>query len=120
VPEVPPGITLSLKDTVILRRGERFEITCRSANVNPDFSVTWDFPQAAVRLMEGWTPPQTLYVRGTDCQDVKLSVFLSDSLALFKGHESPQSKTERDLHCSQISIRAVEDTQVKLVGMWLF
>ncbi|XP_056266019.1 KIT proto-oncogene, receptor tyrosine kinase b isoform X2 [Pseudoliparis swirei] len=47
VPEVPPGITLSLKDTVILRRGERFEITCRSANVNPDFSVTWDFPQAA-------------------------------------------------------------------------
>ncbi|XP_068448220.1 KIT proto-oncogene, receptor tyrosine kinase b [Clinocottus analis] len=47
VPEVPPGITLSQKDAVILRRGERFEITCSSANVNPDFSVKWDFPPAA-------------------------------------------------------------------------
>ncbi|XP_031727767.1 KIT proto-oncogene, receptor tyrosine kinase b isoform X1 [Anarrhichthys ocellatus] len=47
VPEVPPGITLSQKDTVILRRGEQFEITCSSANVNLEFSVEWDFPSTA-------------------------------------------------------------------------
>ncbi|XP_037620631.1 KIT proto-oncogene, receptor tyrosine kinase b [Sebastes umbrosus] len=47
VPEVPPMIMLSQKDTVILRRGERFEITCSSTNVNPDFSVKWDFPSTA-------------------------------------------------------------------------
>ncbi|XP_049901281.1 KIT proto-oncogene, receptor tyrosine kinase b isoform X3 [Epinephelus moara] len=47
VPKVPPVITLSQKDTVILRKGEQFEITCSSANVNPDFSVKWDFPSAA-------------------------------------------------------------------------
>ncbi|XP_054461281.1 KIT proto-oncogene, receptor tyrosine kinase b [Anoplopoma fimbria] len=47
VPEVPPVITLSQKDTVILRRGDKFEITCSSPNVNPDFSVKWDFPATA-------------------------------------------------------------------------
>uniref|UniRef100_A0A672G5S2 Mast/stem cell growth factor receptor n=1 Tax=Salarias fasciatus TaxID=181472 RepID=A0A672G5S2_SALFA len=44
VPEMPPVITLSRKDTVILRKGEQFELTCSSSNVNPDFSLTWDFP----------------------------------------------------------------------------
>ncbi|KAM9362596.1 KIT proto-oncogene, receptor tyrosine kinase b [Symphorus nematophorus] len=47
VPEVPPVVTLSQKDTVILRKGEQFEITCSSTNVNPDFSLKWDFPPTA-------------------------------------------------------------------------
>uniref|UniRef100_A0AAQ4QQE4 receptor protein-tyrosine kinase n=1 Tax=Gasterosteus aculeatus aculeatus TaxID=481459 RepID=A0AAQ4QQE4_GASAC len=44
VPEVPPGITLSHKGTVILRRGETFDVTCSSNNVNPALSVKWEFP----------------------------------------------------------------------------
>lgn len=55
VPEVPPGITLSHKGTVILRRGETFDVTCSSNNVNPALSVKWEFPSTAVRLMEGST-----------------------------------------------------------------
>lgn len=51
VPEVPPVLTLSQKDPVILRKGETFELSCSSANVNPDFSVKWDFPSTAVRIM---------------------------------------------------------------------
>lgn len=51
VPDVPPVVTLSQKNTVILRKGEQFEITCSSTNVNPDFSLKWDFPSTAVRLM---------------------------------------------------------------------
>lgn len=47
VPEVPPVIILSEKDTVILRKGERFEITCSSTNVNLNFSLKWDFPSTA-------------------------------------------------------------------------
>ncbi|XP_029297663.1 KIT proto-oncogene, receptor tyrosine kinase b [Cottoperca gobio] len=47
VPRVPPVITLSQKNTVILRKGEQFEITCSSTNVNPDFNVKWDFPSTA-------------------------------------------------------------------------
>ncbi|KAL6110106.1 kit [Pungitius sinensis] len=47
VPKVPPGITLSHKETVILRKGELFYITCSSNNVNPNFSVKWDFPSTA-------------------------------------------------------------------------
>uniref|UniRef100_A0A3Q1JEW6 receptor protein-tyrosine kinase n=1 Tax=Anabas testudineus TaxID=64144 RepID=A0A3Q1JEW6_ANATE len=47
VPEAPPVITLSQKDTVILKKGEQFEITCSSTNVNPDFSLKWDFPSTA-------------------------------------------------------------------------
>ncbi|KAM7394169.1 hypothetical protein PAMP_020986 [Pampus punctatissimus] len=47
VPEVPPVITLSQKDTVILRRGEKFELTCSSSNVNPDVSLKWDYPLTA-------------------------------------------------------------------------
>ncbi|KAI3353268.1 hypothetical protein L3Q82_019803, partial [Scortum barcoo] len=47
VPDVPPVVALSQKDTVILRKGERFEITCSSTNVNPDFSLKWDFPPTA-------------------------------------------------------------------------
>uniref|UniRef100_A0A667WZV9 receptor protein-tyrosine kinase n=1 Tax=Myripristis murdjan TaxID=586833 RepID=A0A667WZV9_9TELE len=54
VPEVPPVITLSHRETVILRRGEQFELTCSSSNVNPDFSLKWDFPSTAVRWMEGY------------------------------------------------------------------
>uniref|UniRef100_A0A3P8U7H3 receptor protein-tyrosine kinase n=1 Tax=Amphiprion percula TaxID=161767 RepID=A0A3P8U7H3_AMPPE len=46
-PELRPVITLSQKDTVILRKGERFELTCSSSNVNPDFSLKWDFPSTA-------------------------------------------------------------------------
>uniref|UniRef100_A0AAQ5XFH2 receptor protein-tyrosine kinase n=1 Tax=Amphiprion ocellaris TaxID=80972 RepID=A0AAQ5XFH2_AMPOC len=53
-PELRPVITLSQKDTVILRKGERFELTCSSSNVNPDFSLKWDFPSTAVRLMKGF------------------------------------------------------------------
>uniref|UniRef100_A0A672Z2V6 receptor protein-tyrosine kinase n=1 Tax=Sphaeramia orbicularis TaxID=375764 RepID=A0A672Z2V6_9TELE len=49
VPEVPPVIALSQKDTVILRKGEQFEVTCSSSNVNPDFSIKWNFPLTAVR-----------------------------------------------------------------------
>ncbi|XP_041840237.1 KIT proto-oncogene, receptor tyrosine kinase b [Melanotaenia boesemani] len=46
VPELRPVIMLSQKDTVILKRGEQFELTCSSTNVNPDFSLKWDFPSA--------------------------------------------------------------------------
>ncbi|KAF3687595.1 Mast/stem cell growth factor receptor kita [Channa argus] len=47
VPQVPPVIKLSQTDTVILRKGEQFELTCSSINVNPDFSLKWDFPSTA-------------------------------------------------------------------------
>ncbi|KAM7008784.1 KIT proto-oncogene, receptor tyrosine kinase b isoform 1-T1 [Tautogolabrus adspersus] len=47
VPEVTPLVTLSHKDTVILKKGEQFGITCSSTNINPDFSLKWDFPSAA-------------------------------------------------------------------------
>ncbi|CAL1601523.1 unnamed protein product [Knipowitschia caucasica] len=47
VPEGPPVIRLSHKDTVILKKGEHFEVTCNSSNVDPDFSVKWDYPQTA-------------------------------------------------------------------------
>ncbi|XP_070769920.1 KIT proto-oncogene, receptor tyrosine kinase b [Enoplosus armatus] len=47
VAEVPPVVTLSQKDPVILRKGEQFEITCSSTNINPDFSLKWDFPSTA-------------------------------------------------------------------------
>uniref|UniRef100_A0A674BFT0 receptor protein-tyrosine kinase n=1 Tax=Salmo trutta TaxID=8032 RepID=A0A674BFT0_SALTR len=50
VPEQPPVISLSQRERVILRRGEQFEITCSSSNLNPDFSIKWDFPVGAVRL----------------------------------------------------------------------
>ncbi|KAM3864763.1 KIT proto-oncogene, receptor tyrosine kinase b [Diretmus argenteus] len=50
VPEVPPVITLSQRDNVILRRGEKFELTCSSSNVNPDFNLEWDFPSTAKPL----------------------------------------------------------------------
>ncbi|KAM4584594.1 KIT proto-oncogene, receptor tyrosine kinase b isoform 1-T1 [Odontesthes bonariensis] len=47
VPELRPVITLSHKDTVILKTGEQFELTCSSTNVNPDFNLKWDYPSAA-------------------------------------------------------------------------
>ncbi|XP_036972148.1 KIT proto-oncogene, receptor tyrosine kinase b isoform X2 [Acanthopagrus latus] len=47
VPEAPPTVTLSQRDPVILRKGEQFEITCSSTNVNPDISLKWDFPSTA-------------------------------------------------------------------------
>uniref|UniRef100_A0A671YH05 Mast/stem cell growth factor receptor n=1 Tax=Sparus aurata TaxID=8175 RepID=A0A671YH05_SPAAU len=47
VPETPPMVTLSQRDPVILRKGEQFEITCSSTNVNPDISLKWDFPSTA-------------------------------------------------------------------------
>ncbi|XP_041641343.1 KIT proto-oncogene, receptor tyrosine kinase b [Cheilinus undulatus] len=47
VPEVTPVVMLSQKDTVILKKGEQFEITCSSTNINPDFNVKWDFPSTA-------------------------------------------------------------------------
>ncbi|KAK7930014.1 hypothetical protein WMY93_006409 [Mugilogobius chulae] len=47
VPEVPPVIELSHKDTVILKKGEQFEVTCISSNVDPDLSVKWDYPSTA-------------------------------------------------------------------------
>ncbi|XP_056135637.1 KIT proto-oncogene, receptor tyrosine kinase b [Lampris incognitus] len=47
VPEVPPVITMSQRGNMILRRGETFELTCSSSNVNPDFSLKWDIPSAA-------------------------------------------------------------------------
>lgn len=50
VPESRPVITLSQKDAVILKAGEQFKVTCNSTNVNPDFSLKWDFPSAAVRF----------------------------------------------------------------------
>ncbi|XP_072319112.1 KIT proto-oncogene, receptor tyrosine kinase b [Eucyclogobius newberryi] len=47
VPEVPPVIRLSHKDTVILKKGEQFEVTCSSSNVDPDLSVKWNYPPTA-------------------------------------------------------------------------
>uniref|UniRef100_A0A8C6SGV0 receptor protein-tyrosine kinase n=1 Tax=Neogobius melanostomus TaxID=47308 RepID=A0A8C6SGV0_9GOBI len=44
VPEVPPVVILSQQDTVILKKGESFEVTCSSSNVDPDFSVKWHYP----------------------------------------------------------------------------
>uniref|UniRef100_A0A3B4YP85 Mast/stem cell growth factor receptor Kit n=1 Tax=Seriola lalandi dorsalis TaxID=1841481 RepID=A0A3B4YP85_SERLL len=46
-------ITLSQKDTIILRKGERFELTCSSTNVNPDFSLKWDVPSTASHILSG-------------------------------------------------------------------
>ncbi|XP_061592074.1 KIT proto-oncogene, receptor tyrosine kinase b [Cololabis saira] len=46
-PELRPVINLSQKDTVILKTGEELKLTCNSTNVNPDFSLTWDFPPPA-------------------------------------------------------------------------
>ncbi|XP_008315263.1 KIT proto-oncogene, receptor tyrosine kinase b [Cynoglossus semilaevis] len=47
VPMLPPVITLSHKDTVILKKGEHFALSCTSTNVNPDFSLRWNFPSTA-------------------------------------------------------------------------
>ncbi|XP_030588402.1 KIT proto-oncogene, receptor tyrosine kinase b isoform X2 [Archocentrus centrarchus] len=47
VPELRPVITVSQKDTVILRTGEQFELTCSSSNVNADVTLKWDFPSTA-------------------------------------------------------------------------
>uniref|UniRef100_A0AAY5KRX2 receptor protein-tyrosine kinase n=1 Tax=Esox lucius TaxID=8010 RepID=A0AAY5KRX2_ESOLU len=47
VPEHPPKISVSQSERVILRRGEPFEISCSSSNLNPDFSVEWDVPVGA-------------------------------------------------------------------------
>ncbi|XP_069553464.1 KIT proto-oncogene, receptor tyrosine kinase b [Brachyistius frenatus] len=47
VPVLRPVITLSQRDPVILKKGEQFKLTCSCSNVNPDFSVKWDFPSAA-------------------------------------------------------------------------
>ncbi|KAF7650754.1 hypothetical protein LDENG_00121000 [Lucifuga dentata] len=47
VPEVPPVVSLSQRDTIILRKGERFELTCSSTNINPDISLKWEFPPTA-------------------------------------------------------------------------
>ncbi|XP_034045027.1 KIT proto-oncogene, receptor tyrosine kinase b isoform X2 [Thalassophryne amazonica] len=54
VPEMSPLIALSQRDTVILRKGEKFELTCSSSNVNPDFSLKWTFPPTA-RAIESHT-----------------------------------------------------------------
>lgn len=97
VPEVPPMITLSQKDTVILRRGERFEITCSSANVNPDFSVKWDFPSTAVRLMKGLSGFSSAFVSGW--LTVRMWNFLCFYLADWPGHLSIQERA-RYLHWS--------------------
>nr|XP_046152253.1 mast/stem cell growth factor receptor kita-like [Oncorhynchus gorbuscha] len=65
VPEQPPVIRLSQRERVILRRGEQFEITCSSSNLNPDFSIKWDFPvgarafQAHTSPHPGWFPVVT-------------------------------------------------------------
>uniref|UniRef100_A0A8C7ZKH7 receptor protein-tyrosine kinase n=1 Tax=Oryzias sinensis TaxID=183150 RepID=A0A8C7ZKH7_9TELE len=48
VPELGPVISLSHKDMVILKAGEPFKLTCNSTNVNPDFSLKWDYPSAAL------------------------------------------------------------------------
>ncbi|KAM6971765.1 KIT proto-oncogene, receptor tyrosine kinase b [Aplochiton taeniatus] len=50
VPKRRPVVVLSQTENVILRRGEKFELTCSSTNVNPDFSLKWDFPSAASPL----------------------------------------------------------------------
>uniref|UniRef100_A0A3Q0QW38 receptor protein-tyrosine kinase n=1 Tax=Amphilophus citrinellus TaxID=61819 RepID=A0A3Q0QW38_AMPCI len=54
VPELRPVITVSQKDTVILRTGEQFELTCSSSNVNADVTLKWDFPSTAVRMIKGF------------------------------------------------------------------
>uniref|UniRef100_A0A8C6SDF9 receptor protein-tyrosine kinase n=1 Tax=Neogobius melanostomus TaxID=47308 RepID=A0A8C6SDF9_9GOBI len=51
VPEVPPVVILSQQDTVILKKGESFEVTCSSSNVDPDFSVKWHYPPNVVITM---------------------------------------------------------------------
>ncbi|CAL8332200.1 unnamed protein product [Lota lota] len=47
VPALPPVLLLSHRDNVILRRGETFDLSCSSSNVNADFSLKWDFPPTA-------------------------------------------------------------------------
>ncbi|XP_021165610.2 KIT proto-oncogene, receptor tyrosine kinase b isoform X2 [Fundulus heteroclitus] len=47
VPDLHPTISLSQKDTVILKTGERFELYCSSTNVNSNLKLNWDFPSAA-------------------------------------------------------------------------
>ncbi|XP_029001613.1 KIT proto-oncogene, receptor tyrosine kinase b [Betta splendens] len=47
VPDEPPVIKLSQEDNVILKKGEPLKLTCSSTNVNPDFSLKWEFPSTA-------------------------------------------------------------------------
>ncbi|KAJ3614042.1 hypothetical protein NHX12_017619 [Muraenolepis orangiensis] len=54
VPEVAPLLLLSHVGNMILRRGEMFDLSCSSSNVNPDFSLKWDYPPAA-NPVEGHT-----------------------------------------------------------------
>lgn len=70
VPKERPVITLSQKDTVILRTGERFELTCSSTNVNPDLSLKWDVPLTAVRFMLG------MYLQGRCLPGISVTVNL--------------------------------------------
>ncbi|KAM9792715.1 KIT proto-oncogene, receptor tyrosine kinase b [Neosynchiropus ocellatus] len=46
-PEAPPVVSLSQKGSVILKKGEKLESTCSSTNVNPEFSLQWEFPSAS-------------------------------------------------------------------------
>uniref|UniRef100_A0A3Q2STA9 receptor protein-tyrosine kinase n=1 Tax=Fundulus heteroclitus TaxID=8078 RepID=A0A3Q2STA9_FUNHE len=46
VPDLHPTISLSQKDTVILKTGERFELYCSSTNVNSNLKLNWDFPSS--------------------------------------------------------------------------
>ncbi|XP_034439096.1 KIT proto-oncogene, receptor tyrosine kinase b isoform X1 [Hippoglossus hippoglossus] len=79
VPLVPPVITLSQKDIVILRKGEQFALTCSSTNVNPEFSLKWNFPSSAhpnesqashiLSGSRGYQRGTTLLITGVDQSD---------------------------------------------------
>uniref|UniRef100_A0AAQ6AN45 receptor protein-tyrosine kinase n=1 Tax=Amphiprion ocellaris TaxID=80972 RepID=A0AAQ6AN45_AMPOC len=80
-------------DTVILRKGERFELTCSSSNVNPDFSLKWDFPSTAVRLMKGFINQGFITMLG-DPGPIQAHVKEGESLSLrveFDAYPEPSS-----------------------------
>lgn len=49
VPDRAPDISLSRRDSVILTKGQKFELVCTAANVNYDLSVKWITPDGTVR-----------------------------------------------------------------------
>lgn len=49
VPDRAPDISLSRRDSVILTKGQKFELVCSAANVNYDLSVKWITPDGTVR-----------------------------------------------------------------------
>lgn len=100
VPEQRPVITLSQRDTVILRKGERFELTCSSSNVNPDFSLNWDFPPTGhpeESRTSNILPGSRGYQRGTSLVIPAVDQSDSGSYRCYAHNEKGNSEAEMQL-----------------------